>query len=374
MAKSTDTPIRYAVVGLGHIAQVAVLPAFENAHNAELTALVSGDDAKLATLGERHGVGTKHQFHYEDYDELLDDDLVDAVYIAVPNHLHHEYTVRAAEAGLHVLCEKPLAVTSQECREMVEICEANDVYLMTAYRLHFEAANMTAVQAARDGEFGDLRFFQASFSQDVTAGNVRLMPVEDGGGTVYDMGIYCINAARYLFGDEPLEVMAMTESRQGDERFSDCDEMTTAILRFPHNRLATFTSSFGAYATSTYRLVGTRGEALLDPAFGYATNLAYQFHLDKGQMHAETFEKRDQFGPQLLYFSDCILQGRRPETDGYEGWADVQIIEAIYESAETGQPIALDIVEPPQRPDAAQIITRPGFSKPDEIGASGPSD
>ena len=368
-----EQPIRYAVVGLGHIAQVAVLPAFDHAENAQLTALVSGDDVKLARLGERHNVGTKHQYHYEEYDELLEDEIVDAIYIAVPNHLHHDYVVRAAEAGLHVLCEKPLAVTGEECREMVEACAEKDVLLMTAYRLHFEAANMETVAAARDGKFGDLRFFQASFSQDVSAGNVRLMPIEEGGGTVYDMGVYCINAARYLFGDEPVEVTAISESRDGDDRFSDCDEMTGAVLRFPDNRIATFLTSFGAFETSTYRLVGTEGEAVLDPAFGYATNLAYEFHMGE-ELHAETFEKRDQFGPQLLYFSECIEQGRRPEPDGYEGWADVQIVEAIYESARTGESVKVDVVEPPKRPDEAQIIVRPGVEKPEEIRASGPKD
>ncbi len=373
MVRSSDNPVRYAVVGLGHIAQVAVLPAFAHAENAKLTALVSGDDVKLARLGERYEVGTKHQYHYEDYDELLEDGLVDAVYIAVPNHLHYDYTVRAARAGLHVLCEKPLAVTGEQCREMVEVCDEEDVLLMTAYRLHFEIANMQTVEAAQEGEFGDLRYFQASFSQDVSPGNVRLMPIDEGGGTLYDMGIYCINAARYLFAADPTEVVAFSESREGDERFSDCDEMTGAMLRFPGDRIAMFVTSFGAYETSTYRLVGSEGEAILDPAFGYAVNLAYEFHRGD-EKRAETFEKHDQFGPQLVYFSDCIEQGRRPEPDGREGWADVQIIEALYESARSGQPVSIDVVEPPERPEAAQIITRPGIEKPREVRASGPKD
>lgn len=373
MTESTS-PIRYAVLGLGHIAQVAVLPAFQNAENAKLTALISGDKTKREELGKRYKIDASHRFDYEDFDDFLAADLADALYIALPNHLHHEYTLRAARAGLHILCEKPLAVTSEECKEMIKACEDQGVLLMTAYRLHFEAANMKALQAAKEGHFGDLRYFQASFSQDVTEGDVRLMPLSKGGGTIYDMGIYCINAARYLFGAEPLEVVAMSASKKGDDRFKVCDEMTTVLMRFPEDRLASFTSSFGAFATSTYRLVGTKGEVLLNPAFGYATNLAYEFHQANGHVHEETFEKRDQFGPQLLYFSDCILQGKRPEPDGYEGLVDVQIIEAIYESARTGEPQTLDLDSPPDRPDAAQIITMPGFSKPEEIHASSPSE
>lgn len=373
MTDTIDTPIRYAVVGLGHISQVAVLPAFHNAENSELTALVSGDDAKLARLGSRYDVRSRHRYHYEDYDELLTDELVDAVYIALPNHLHCDYVVRSAEAGLHVLCEKPLGVTADECRQMVETCDDNDVLLMTAYRLHFEAANLEAINTARSGEIGDPRFVQASFSQNVTPGDIRLSPLEKGGGTVYDMGIYCINAARYLFGDDPFEVTAISESKAGDERFGDCDEMTGAMLRFPGNRIATFLTSFGAHQTSTYRLVGTGGEVVLDPAFDYATNLAYEIHAgDKS--HGETLEKRDQFAPELIYFSECVERGTIPEPDGYEGWGDVQIIEAIYESAKTGSTVDVDVVEPPKRPDVNQIITRPGFDKPDEIGASGPKE
>jgi predicted dehydrogenase len=372
MAHSREAPVRFAVIGLGHIAQVAVLPAFHNAENAELSALVSGDDEKLRILGDRYDV--EERLRYSDLEALLEDDLVDALYIALPNHLHHRFTLRAAEAGVHVLCEKPLAVTADQCREMIAACEANDVLLMTAYRLHFEAANLQTLQAAREGELGDLRFFQASFSQNVVGEDIRLNPLEEGGGTVYDMGIYCINAARYLFGDDPIEVMAMSERKQGDERFAECDEMTGALLRFPGERLATFTSSFGSYATSTYRLVGTEGEAVLDPAFGYATNLSFEHHLPEGQERSRTFDRRDQFAPQLIYFSECIQQGRVPQPDGYEGLADVQVIEAIYESARTGSAIEVAIEPPEQRPDAAQIITRPGFSKPEEFGASSPSE
>ncbi len=373
MVNTKNTPIRYAVVGLGHIAQVAVLPAFANADNAELTAIVSGDEVKLAKLGARYDVGSRHRYAYEDYNELLGDDLVDAVYIAVPNHLHHDYVVRSAEAGLHVLCEKPLAVRSEQCREMVEACDDHDVLLMTAYRLHFETANMEAVNTARRGELGNLRFFQASFSQNVAGGDVRLMPIDQGGGTIYDMGVYCINAARYLFGSDPTEVVAMSESKPGDRRFSDCDEMTGAILRFPDGRLASLTTSFGAHHTSTYRLVGDHGEIILDPAFEYASNLSYEVHSGDTR-RSQTLEKRDQFGPELVYFSTCIEQGSLPEPDGYEGWGDVQIIEAIYQSAQSGEPVSVDVVEPPKRPDVNQIITRPGFDKPGEVCASGPKE
>jgi glucose-fructose oxidoreductase len=360
--------IRYAAVGLGHIAQAAALPSFDNAENCELVALVSGDDAKLAEVGDKYGI--EHRIHYDDYREFLQKGLVDAVYIALPNHMHCEYTVAAAEAGVHVLCEKPMAVTTEECRRMIDACDQNDVLLMIAYRLHFEAANQQAIEFARNGDLGDLRFFDATFSQDVEEGNIRLNPIEKGGGTLFDMGIYCINAARYLFGGEPFEVMAWSESGD-DPRFAECDEMTSAIMRFPGNRLATFTSSFGAAKTDNFRLVGSKGELEVTPAFGYATHLSYTLSTGK-DMRSHTFEKRDQFGPEFVYFSDCIKNRTQPEPNGYEGMADVQIIQALYESTQKGSPVRVEPVEDQMRPQPEQEITRPGFEKPEEVHAKGP--
>jgi len=367
-SKNSTEKIRYAVVGLGHIAQVAALPSFENAKNCELVAIFSGDATKLAEVGDKYDIA--HRLAYDEYRAFLQKGLVDAVYIALPNHLHCEYTLAAAQAGVHVLCEKPMAVTVQQCRQMIEACAKNDVRLMIAYRLHFEAANQQVIDFARSGELGNLRYFDASFSQDVKLGNVRLNPIEEGGGTLYDMGIYCINAARAFFDDEPYEVMGWSESGE-DPRFENCDEMTSAIMRFPGNRLATFTSSFGAAKTDHFRLVGSKGEVEMSPAFGYATHLRYELTL-ADDMRARTFKKRDQFGPEFSYFADCIHKGVDPEPDGYEGMADVQIIQAIYRSTQDGQPVGLEDIERVQDTGSAPTITRPGFEKPDEIHAQGP--
>src|SRR5690554_6041025 len=193
MPANNAQPIRYAVIGLGHISQVAVLPAFDNAENSKLCALLSSDEEKLKKLGERHNV--EHLLHYDEFERLADDDLVDAVYIALPNHLHCEYTERAARAGLHVLCEKPMAVTEEECRRMIQACDENDVRLMIAYRLHFDPANQIAADLARKGALGNTRLFTSTFTQNVVEGDIRLMPLKKGGGSVYDMGTYCINAA-----------------------------------------------------------------------------------------------------------------------------------------------------------------------------------
>ncbi len=253
--------IRYAVVGLGHISQNALLPSFKNARNSELAALITGDEKKRKELAELYGLDPAATFSYEQYDECLRSGKIDAVYIGLPNHLHCDYTVRAASAGMHVLCEKPMAVDERECEQMMEACDRAGVKLMIAYRLHFEPGNLAAIQAASSGKLGDLRIFTSSFSQQTEGENIRLtQPVERGGGSLYDMGVYCINAARYLFRDEPIEVTATTASN-GELRFRESPEMTSAVLRFPEERLATFVTSFGAAALSEYTLLGTKGLA-----------------------------------------------------------------------------------------------------------------
>jgi predicted dehydrogenase len=230
--KPAQTPqkIRYAVVGLGHIAQVAVLPAFAHAQNSELAALVSDDPEKLEKLGRKYKV--KAQFTYAELEEGLRSGLVDAVYMALPNHLHREYSERAARAGVHVLCEKPMAVTEEDCRSMIRTAEENNVKLMVAYRLHFEEANLKAIDLVQGGRLGDPRLFDSVFTMTVKEGDIRLNPRELGGGTLYDIGVYCINAVRNLFGAEPMEVTGFS-ANNGDRRFLECEETTSAILRFP---------------------------------------------------------------------------------------------------------------------------------------------
>lgn len=366
---SEQRQLGYAVVGCGHITQNAVLPAFRHSkENSRLVALVSGDPEKrrLLTKKYRKALG----YRYEEYDECLRNPDVDAVYIAMPNHLHCEYSVRAAQAGKHVLCEKPMAVTVAECQQMIDAARSNHVRLMIAYRLHFEPANLKAIELAQSGALGDVRFFNSSFSMQVREGNVRSEKAK-GGGTLYDIGVYCINAARYLFRDEPTEVFAQS-ARNDDKRFTEIDEMTSAILRFPGERLATFTSSFGAAGVSAYRVVGTKGNVLMDPAYEYAVRLVQQTTIE-GKQHKQVFAKRDQFAAEIIYFSQCVLDGKEPEPCGQEGLADVRIVEALYRSAQEGRPIKLEPFVKRERPTPDQEIYQPPVSEPELVHAQAPN-
>jgi predicted dehydrogenase len=357
--------IRYAVVGLGHIAQVAVLPAFGNARrNSRLAGLVSGDPLKRSELAKKYGV--EHAWSYEQFDECLKSGEIDAVYIALPNHLHHEYALRAAQAGIHVLCEKPMAMTEEECVRMASAAKATRARLMVAYRLHFERANLEAIEVLRSGRLGEPRLFNSTFCTPVEAGNVRVRR-ETGGGVLYDIGIYCINAARALFRDEPIEVQAATAGVR-----DEVEEAVTGWLRFPGDRLATFSCSFGTAKVSEYRVAGTKGDLCVEPAYDYARPLKHRLTLD-GETRERRYAKRDQFAPELLYFSDCILLNREPEPGAEEGLADVRIIRALYRSAESGHPIELEPFERRERPTLEQEIRRPPVDKPEVIHARAPS-
>ena len=187
------------------------------------------------------------------------------MYIALPNNMHCDYVTRAAKAGVHVLCEKPMAVTEQECRQMIRAVERARTQLMVAYRLHLEEANVKAVEIARSGKLGKLRMFNSLFSLQVREGDIRVRR-KMGGGSLYDIGVYCINAARYLFQDNPVEVSAFSV-KGTDRRFREVDEMSGALLRFPGDRLASFICSFGAADVSSYEVIGTKGRLQVDPAY-----------------------------------------------------------------------------------------------------------
>jgi predicted dehydrogenase len=357
-----------AVVGLGHFAQAAVIPAIEQLADVELTALVSGSRNKLEELGKRYGV--RALYSYDRLDELLSSGAVDAVYIAVPNDLHAEFTVIAARNGKHVLCEKPMAPTEAECMQMIRACEQRRVKLMIAYRLHFECANLVAVELARGGEIGEPRMFSSVFSMQVRGGNVRTQP-RRGAGPLYDIGIYCLNAARYLFRTEPIEVIAMKLAGR-DPRFAAVDEAFAITLRFPQDRVGQFTCSFGAHDRAHYQVVGTEGFLTLDNAYEYAAEMTLQVEGKHGTK-TRTFPRRDQIAAEIEYFAKCIREDLDPEPSGWEGLADVRILQAIQTSARFGRAVPIDPVPRARRPDIGQEIRIPAHELPALVDVEQPS-
>jgi predicted dehydrogenase len=363
---ATKRKIRYAVVGAGNIAQMAVLPAFEHAKdNSQLVALISGDPAKRSALREKYGI--EHDGDYDDLEGILERGKIDAVYIATPNTLHKEHAIRAAQVGVHVLCEKPLAPTVADCDAIDAACLKSGVKAMVAYRLHFEPGNLEAIELARSGKLGELRMFSSVFSHVVRPDDIRRDASLAGGATL-DLGVYCINAARNLFGAEPVEVSAMTVERDGT------DDTTTAVLRFLDDRVAQFCISNSAGNVSNYRIVGTKGDLRVEPAYEYAGDIVHHLTIDD-ETKDKTYEKRDQFAPELIYFSKCILENEEPEPSLEEGMLDVRVIEAVLESGKNGRRIELEPMEHRRRPTKDQAMHVPPFDKPPKtVNAPSPSE
>jgi predicted dehydrogenase len=362
--------IRYAVVGLGYIAQSAVLPAFKNARkNSELKVLVSGNKEKLKKLGEKYNI--EKCYLYSEFEQCLKNGEVDAIYVATPNFNHRGMMELAAKYGVHVLCEKPMAVTSDDCRSMIQIADKNNIQLMIAYRLHFEAANLQVIKLVQSKRIGDPKIFNSVFTMQVKdQNNIRLQDQEKGGGPLYDIGIYCINAARYLFKSEPIEVFAMA-SNSKESRFKKIDENVSVVMKFSDDRMATFSISFGAFASSDYDLIGTKGRIRLEKGYEYSKTMNLKIYEDR-KIITKKYPKRDQFAPELLYFSDCIQKKKKPEPSGEEGLADIKIIEALLLSIDLGSPITLDEINKRSRPGDNQKITRPFLSKPKLINVTDP--
>jgi glucose-fructose oxidoreductase len=357
--------VRYAVVGLGHIAQAAVLPAFAHAgSNSELTALVSGSKAKLRALGRRYKVGLL--WTYREFLQRLQRGEVDACYIALPNQMHRDYCLAACGAGVHVLCEKPLGLDSRECLEMIRASELGGVQLMCAYRLHFDPLTLQALRRVRKGELGELRCISAELSLTVRdPGNVRRLPASQGGGPLYDLGVYCINAARTFFQAEPVEATAFAwPAPEREQRLS-------GLLRFPGGRLAAFSCGSDLAERSSLVLCGSEGSMVLENAFDYAGRRSFRLERP-GKGRSLSFGAKDQFAPELLHFSDCVLHGRQPGPSGFEGLADVRVIEALRASAAGGRSQELEPFPAHPWPRPSQAMQRPAVRKRKELGAKGP--
>lgn len=356
--------VRYAVVGAGNIAQVAVLPAFAHAkNNSELVAVVSGDAEKRAALRERYSLEAEGD--YADFESVLERARADAVYVATPNALHKEFALRAAATGRHVLCEKPLAPTEADCLEMDAACRRAGVKLMVAYRLHFEEATLAALETVRAGKLGELRLFSSFFSHVVRPGDIRQDPAL-AGGAAYDMGVYCINAARNLFEAEPISVMADIVEKNGT------DDTTTVLLRFPGDRLAQFCLSNSVAGVSSYRIGGSEGDLRVEPAYEYTEELVHYLTVG-GDLTKKSFKSGDQFAPEIKYFSDCVLQDREPEPSAEEGRCDIRVVEAILASARARRPVDLPPYQRTRRPtpNQAEHVRKVGKQHP--VNAPGPS-
>ena len=366
--------IRYAVVGVGWIAQAVFLPGVEHTGNSEVVALVTGHEEKAAKVGEKYGI--EKVYSYDELDQLLASGDIDAVYLATPNFDHVDYAVKTLKAGIHLLLEKPMAAGVAECERIIAAAEESGAKLMVAYRLHFEPGTLKGIERVRAGEIGKVRFFNSSFSQQVSGQNHR---AKHGfwAGPVPDMGPYPLNAVRNLFGAEPIEVFA-TGVNTDPERFVDKDgkpfEDTVAVtLKFEAERVASFVVSYSGGDVDEYRIVGNKGDLFSKPAYQVGEEIKHVLTVEKKES-TESFKKTDHFGGELKYFSDCILENRNPEPDGQEGLLDVRVLAAIEQALKTGAVQKLEPFHRSRRPDLAQVQKLNAVKEAELVGAHKPSE
>jgi predicted dehydrogenase len=330
----------WAIVGLGSLAINQILPAFALCEKSKVVALVSGHPDKANKLAVRYGVNPKNIYNYQNYDSIRDNPEVDIIYIVLPNGMHAEYTVRGLQAGKHVLTEKPMANTPAECQQMVDAGRKANRKLMVAYRCQYEPYNREAIRVARSKELGTVKVILADAGFNMKDPNQwRLKKSLAGGGSLMDIGIYALQAARYLTGEEPSEVNAMMYSTPGDVRFKEVEEAINFQLRFPSGILANCTSSYGYAWQTHYRVVTSEGWLEMDPATAYS---GLRMRVHRGDIIEEKdLPVVDHFAAEMEHMSECVMQNKEPLTPGEEGLRDLTIMHALYEAANTGKTVKL---------------------------------
>jgi predicted dehydrogenase len=328
----------WAIVGLGVLSTYEILPGFAKCEKSKPVALVSGHPDKANKLAARYGINPKNIYNYQNYDSIKDNPEVDIIYIVLPNSMHAEYTIRGFQAGKHVLTEKPMANTPADCQAMIDAGRKAGKKLMVAYRCRYEPYNVEAIRIARSGELGPTQVILADAGWNATNPDQwRLKKDLAGGGSLMDIGIYALNASRYLSGEEPTEINAMIYSTPGDPRFKEVEETVNFQLRFPSGVIANCTSSYGYFPTSHYRVIGTQGWLDMDPATWYSglrMRVGRKYEIEEKELLV-----KDHFTLEMDHMSGCVMENKEPLTPGEEGLRDIKLMMAIYEAAATGKTV-----------------------------------
>ncbi len=336
-----------AVVGLGNLALAQVIPAFGESKYCKLAALVSGTPTKAQEVAAQHGIPARSVYSYETYDAIKNNPDVDIIYVILPNSMHAEYTVRGAQAGKHILCEKPMATSSAECQQMIDACRTASKKLMIAYRIQYEPNNRYMRQLVQSQQYGPVKIIEAVNGQNQGDPNQwRQKKALAGGGSLPDVGLYCLNTTRFLTGEEPAEVIATTYSTPGDPRFTQVEETVLWQMRFPSGIQSNNTTSYGFHEDRRYRIHAASGWFGLDPAFSYH-GLQPELSYATGKIERRerpTLGDKNQFALEMDHMALCVMQNQTPYTPGEEGLQDQRIMEAIYLSAKTGKPVKLPVI------------------------------
>ncbi|MBK1442009.1 Gfo/Idh/MocA family oxidoreductase [Parapedobacter sp. ISTM3] len=325
--------LRVALMGLGGYAS-RVAEAMQSCKRAKITGLISGTPGKLQEWGAKYQVPEKSRYNYENFDNIKDNPDIDAVYVITPNALHHDQVIRVAKAGKHAICEKPMALNAKEGQEMVDACANAGVKLLVGYRMHFEPKTLEVVRMRQAGELGKIMFFQGQCGFRIGDPNQwRLDKALAGGGSLMDIGIYAVNGARYMVGEEPVWVTAQ-ETKTDTAKFKEgVDETIQFQLGFPSGAVASCLSTYNMNYLDRFFLNGEKGFAELQPSTGYGP---IKGRTNKGELTQPHVTHQTL---QMDEMAGIILDNNKPvvPVDGEEGLKDLKIMDAIYAACATGQ-------------------------------------
>lgn len=331
--------VGFALVGLGSYALNQIAPNLADTQRACLAGLVSGNPDKAQEVARAYGIDQQHVYSYDTFDQIADDDAIDVAYIILPNALHREWTERAFAAGKHVLCEKPMAGTAEACESMIEAGQQAGKKLMIGYRAQYDPYNLRAIEAVQSGEIGAPQLVVGTHGFRLgSADQWRAKEELAAGGSLYDIGIYSLNGARYLLGEEPVSIQARYREGSGNPDIT-VEEGVEWIMDFPSKAVANCSSSYMVGSANQIHVEGTEGEVRLDPATSY---YARNLYIDNEAGRQEVvIPNTNQFAAMLDEMAAAVQEDRTPKTPGEEGLRDVRIMQAIYEAAETGDTVTL---------------------------------
>ncbi len=327
-----------ALVGLGNLSTNQIAPGLLKADFCEPAAIVTGTPSKAKDLGAKYGISQDHIYSYENFDKIASDDKVDLVYIVLPNSMHHEFTLRAAKAGKHVLCEKPMANSSKDCREMIAACQAAGRKLAIGYRCQYEPHHVRMMELVHAPEFGPISRIDAGFAFKIGDPNQwRLKHSLAGGGALMDIGVYALQACRYLTREEPILITAQ-ETKTDPVKFAEVDESITWRMDFPSGTFAYCSTSYTLNGINRVEAFGQKSSVKLDPAFSYR---GIKLHVNGAP---QQLEEIDQFAREMDEFAKCILEDKPSKVSGEEGLKDMLAVEAIYRSIREGKSVSVEKV------------------------------
>jgi predicted dehydrogenase len=334
-AADSNSTVNFALVGLGSLSTNQIAPALQKTKHAKLVGIVTGTPVKEKIWAEKYGIEKQNIYNYQNYDKLAENEAIDVVYIVLPNSMHKEYTVRGAQAGKHVLCEKPMANSSADCQSMIDACKQHNRKLAIGYRCQFEPHHLHCRELVRSGKYGPLKAIEAGFGFKIGDPNQwRLKADMAGGGALMDVGIYALQACRFLTGEEPVAITAQ-ETKTDMKKFAEVDETITWTM--------TTGSGVNCYCSTTYAFGGINRFNAYGDKGSFGLDPAYSYRGIKGNSKDGPIElpQVDQFAAEMDAFAKCILEDRESSVPGEEGLHDLLAIEAIYKSIETGQRVEL---------------------------------